>query len=93
MSVGVVYKVNLEEVYYVIPVEYHRFTVIPVLLIPIGTTLIALALLGFYGCLTERVRFAILVSMRKYTCSILSIVQNKERYLVELHLGITMEIG
>lgn len=61
---GIVYKVNLEEVYYVIPAEYLRITVIPVLLIPIGATLIALAILGCYGCLTERVRFVILVSKK-----------------------------
>lgn len=53
---------NLEELYYVIPTEYQRITVIPVLLIPIGTTLIALAILGCYGTLMDRIRFVIMVS-------------------------------
>ncbi|XP_028155402.1 leukocyte surface antigen CD53 isoform X1 [Diabrotica virgifera virgifera] len=60
ISLGIIYKINLEELAYALPKEYGDLSVIPVLTIPLGTILIILAVFGCYGCLTERMRYVIL---------------------------------
>lgn len=60
ISLGIIYKISLEEIWNVIPKEYEDLIVIPVLTIPLGTVLIFLAVFGCYGCLTERIKYVAL---------------------------------
>ncbi|KAJ8927102.1 hypothetical protein NQ314_020375 [Rhamnusium bicolor] len=54
LSLGITYKINLEEFTYAIPKEYQTLILIPVLTIPLGSTIIVIAVFGCYGCITER---------------------------------------
>ncbi|CAG9858748.1 unnamed protein product [Phyllotreta striolata] len=54
ISVGIIYKVNLEEFLAALPEHYEDLTIVPILTAPLGTSLIILAVFGCYGCLTER---------------------------------------
>ncbi|XP_057672576.1 23 kDa integral membrane protein-like isoform X1 [Diorhabda carinulata] len=60
ISLGIIYKISLEEISNAIPKEYEDLIVIPVLTIPLGTVLIFLAVFGCYGCLTERIKYVAL---------------------------------
>ncbi|KAJ8984593.1 hypothetical protein NQ317_006055 [Molorchus minor] len=57
LSLGITYKINLEELIYVIPKDYHHIIVIPILAIPLGSIIIAIAVFGCYGCITEKSNF------------------------------------
>ncbi|XP_074038865.1 tetraspanin-7 isoform X3 [Leptinotarsa decemlineata] len=60
LSLGITYKINLEEFSYAVPKDYQNIVLIPVLTIPMGTLLIVIAIFGCYGCLAEKFNFVAL---------------------------------
>ncbi|XP_018573738.1 leukocyte surface antigen CD53-like [Anoplophora glabripennis] len=97
ISIGIVYKVNLEEVTYVIPKDYHNIVLIPVLTIPLGSVIIAVAVFGCYGCITEKTSFLtvygailLLVFGLQVAVGISSFFQINDRCLFDRQLNDTL---
>ncbi|KAJ8948913.1 hypothetical protein NQ318_020499 [Aromia moschata] len=57
LSLGITYKINLEELTYVIPKDYHNIILLPILTISLGSIIIIVAVFGCYGCIIEKSSF------------------------------------
>ncbi|KAJ8919299.1 hypothetical protein NQ315_003883 [Exocentrus adspersus] len=98
ISVGIIYKVNLEEFTYAIPREYQSIVLIPILTIPLGSFIIAIAVFGCYGCITEKTNFLtiygvilLLVFAFQVGIGICSFFQINDRKLFHERMNSTLE--
>ncbi|CAH1098617.1 unnamed protein product [Psylliodes chrysocephalus] len=98
ISLGIIYKVNYEEIIDAIPDEFDDLTIIPVLIIPVGTSLIVLAVFGCYGCLTEKIKYVIvyiIILLLQFVIQlgigINAIYKLGNEQIFKHHLDVTME--
>ncbi|CAH1174203.1 unnamed protein product [Phaedon cochleariae] len=97
LSIGIIYKITLEELSIAIPIEYQGIVFIPVPTLPLGTVLIVIAVLGCYGCLTEKINFIALYTVVLFvifvlllTAGIRSFFQLKDEKIFQEKLNLTL---